>query len=306
MTPDLRQLRAFLAVAEHLSFTRAAQHLGVTQPALSQTVRTLERELGAALFQRTTRSVALTDAGAAFAAELAPAMASVHAAVQKARAVEPKVLRVAFKAGGIGPLLTEVLHAFNAAHPDVEIALERLEWGDETGNLRTGACDVALVRPPIDVSGLRTVVLLHDRRVVAVSATHRLARQRRVHIDELADEPIVHGGAHAPAALQDYWTVNPRPDGRTPVWGPVARSNEELLEHVALGSAVAIAAATVPGYYPRPDIAFRPLDGIPATPLLLATRDQPASRVVRDFQALAVTVAAETARESSTARTSAP
>jgi hypothetical protein len=75
-----------------------------------------------------------------------------------------------------------------------------------------------------------------------------------------------------------------------------------MLEHVALGSAVAIAAATVPGYYPRPDIAFRPLDGIPTTPLLLATRDQPATTVVRDFQALAVTVAAETARAGDTAR----
>jgi DNA-binding transcriptional LysR family regulator len=296
MTPDLRQLRAFLAVAEHLSFTRAAQHLGVAQPALSQTVRALERELGVALFERTTRSVSLTDAGAAFAAELAPALASVHAAVQRARAAEATVLRVAFKAGGVGPLLTEVLHAFNAAHPHVEIALERLEWGDEARSLRTGACDVALVRPPIDVSGLRTTVLLADRRVVALAATHRLARQRRVHIDELADEPIVHGGADAPAALQDYWTINPRPDGRTPVWGPAARSNEEMLEHVALGSAVAIAAATVPGYYPRPDIAFRPLDGIPTTPLLLATRDRPATRLVRDFSALAATVAAETTR----------
>jgi DNA-binding transcriptional LysR family regulator len=296
MTPDLRQLRAFLAVAEHLSFTRAAQHLGVAQPALSQTVRTLERELGVALFERTTRSVALTDAGAAFAAELAPAMASIHAAVQGARAAQPSVLRVAFKAGGVGPLLTEVLHAFNAAHPHIEITLERLEWGDETRSLRTGACDVALVRPPLDVSGLRTVVLFTDRRVLAVAATHRLARQRRVHIDELADEPIVHGGPHAPAALQDYWTINPRPDGRTPVWGPAARSNEEMLEHVALGSAVAITAATVPGYYPRPDIAFRPLDGIPATPLLLASRDHPATKAVRDFQALALTVAAETTR----------
>lgn len=293
MTPDLRQLRAFLAVAEHLSFTRAARHLGVAQPALSQTVRTLERELGVALFARTTRSVALTDTGAGFAAELAPAMAAVHAAVQNARAVKTKVLRVAFKAGGVGPLLTEVLHAFNAAHPEVEIALERLEWGDEARSLRTGTCDVALLRPPLDVSSLRTVVLLTDHRVVALAATHRLARQRRVHIDELADEPIVHGGAQAPAALQDYWTINPRPDGRTPVWGPVARSNEEMLEHVALGSAVAIVAATVPGYYPRPDIVFLPLDGIPATPLLLATRDHPPTGVVRDFQALAVSVAVE-------------
>jgi DNA-binding transcriptional LysR family regulator len=304
MTPDLRHLRAFLAVAEELSFTRAAGRLGVAQPALSQTIRALERELGVALFQRSTRTVALTDAGAALVTDLVPAIASVHAAVERARAsaTERGVLRVAFKAGGVGPLLTEVLHAFNAAHPDARITLERLEWGDETSSLRADSSDVALVRPPLDTSGLRTVELLTDRRVVAMAATHRLTRQPRVHIDDLADEPVVHGGPDAPAELQDYWTVNPRLDGRSPVLGPAARSNEEMLEHVALGGTVAIAAATVPGYYPRSDIVFRTLHGVSPTPLLLATSTHRQTALVRSFEALALAVAAELTRATRDAR----
>jgi DNA-binding transcriptional LysR family regulator len=301
VSPELRHLRAFLAVAEELSFTRAARRLGVAQPALSQTIRALERELGVVLFERSTRSVALTDAGAEFAADLAPGVNAVQAAVRRARAEEAAVLRVAFKAGGVGPLLTEVLHAFSAAHPGVRIVLQRLEWADGTTGLRAGDCDVALVRPPVDTTGLRTVVLLTDRRVVALPATHRLARTPRVHIDDLADEPVVHGGPDAPAALQDYWTVNPRPDGRAPLLGPAARSNEEMLEHVALGAAVAIAAATVPGYHPRPDVAFRTLEGLPPTPLLLATSAHPPTRLTRSFEDVARTVAAEVRRSRATA-----
>jgi DNA-binding transcriptional LysR family regulator len=295
--PDLRHLRAFLAVAATGSFTRAAQQLGVAQPGLSQTIRSLERELGTSLFVRTTRSVQLTDAGQALANELMPALAGVDRALERVRsaAADAPVLRVAFKAGGVGPLLSEVLHAFSAAHPTAQVALQRLEWGDETSSVRTGAADVALVRPPVDTTGLQTVVLVTDRRVVGLAAGHRLARRPAVHIDDLAAEPVVQG-AGVPPELQAYWTVDPRPDGRPAILGPAVRSNEEMIEHVALGTAVCIAAATVRDYYQRPDVMFRTLHGLPPTPLLLATAPGTPARFVSAFRAIALTVAQELRR----------
>ncbi len=291
MTPELRHLRAFLAVARHLNFTRAAAELGVAQPALSQTIRALERHLGVSLFVRTTRVVALTDIGHTLMQNLSPAVRAIdqtlHAAHSRA-ADAPAVLRVAFHAGGVGPLLTEVLHAFSAANPHASIDLRRLDWTPELDCLRDGTADVALVRPPVRTTGLHTTVLLRDHRIVGMATGHRLSRLPRVHIDDLADEPVIHG-AEAPDELQDYWTINPRPNGRPPVLGPAVRTNDEMLEHVALGTAVCIAAATIRHHYIRPDITFRPIHGIAPTPLLLVATT-PATALARQFIDIARTV----------------
>jgi DNA-binding transcriptional LysR family regulator len=294
MPVELRHLRAFLMVADHGSFTAAARQLGLAQSAVSQLVRTLEDDLGAQLFTRTTRSVVLTGDGEQLVERLRPAMASIDGALQHARAAAtvPGLLRVGFKAGGIGPLLTEVLQAYSAAHPSIQVELTRMEWTDDLSPLRLGNLDVVLARPPIDTQGLHAEKLLSDRRVVGLPTWHHLAAQPEVTLSDLADEPVI-TGAGAPAELNNFWTVNPRPDGRAPRSGPAVRNNDEMLVHVALGHGICIAAATVADHYHRPDVVFRPIADLPPFPLLLLTATGRHRPDVEAFTTLAATVANE-------------
>ena len=292
---ELRHLRAFLLVAETGSFTRAARRLGVAQSAVSQLVRTLENDVGVLLFTRTTRSVTPTGAGERLADRLRPALGAVEDALTQVRcaASAPRPLRVGFHAGGIGPLLTEVLHAFSAAHPAVQVGLRRMDWTDDLTALHAGDLDVVLARPPLESRGLRRRTLLQDRRVVGLPTWHRLAKQVEVTLADLADEPVI-TGADAPAHLNDFWIVNPRPDGRAPRTGPAVRNNDEMLVHVALGHGVCIAAATIADHH-RPEVVFRPVADLAPLPLLLLTAPGPHRADVAAFCELSVAVAEELA-----------
>jgi DNA-binding transcriptional LysR family regulator len=292
---ELRHLRAFLAVVDDGSFTAAARRLGVAQSAVSQLLRTLEDHLGVLLLNRTTRSVALTPAGEQFADRLRPALAAVDGALAHVRAIAtPGLLRVGFKAGGVGPLLTEVLHAYSAAHPTVQVELTRMDWTDDLTALRLGSLDVVLARPPLDARGLHARELLSDQRVVGLPTWHALAKQTEVTLADLADEPVV-TGAGAPAELNDFWTVNPRPDGRAPRLGPAVRNNDEMLVHVGLGHGVCIAAATVADHHHGSDVVFRPITDLPPFPLLLLTSVGRQRADVDAFAALSIAVAQEQA-----------
>jgi DNA-binding transcriptional LysR family regulator len=129
------------------------------------------------------------------AERLRPVLADLDGALAETRAhaAAPGLLRVGFKAGGIGPLLTEVLHAYSAAHPDVRVELTRMEWADDLSGLRSGAVDVVLARPPLDTRGCDAQVLLSDRRVAGLPTWHALAGQAEVTMADLADEPVVTG-----------------------------------------------------------------------------------------------------------------
>jgi hypothetical protein len=81
--------------------------------------------------------------------------------------------------------------------------------------------------PPVRTTGLHATVLLRDHRIVGMATGHRLSRLPRVHIDDLADEPVIYG-AEAPDELQDYWTINPRPNGRPPVLGREAPNRARM------------------------------------------------------------------------------
>lgn len=293
---ELRHLRALLAVVEHGSFTSAARHLGVAQSAVSQLVRALEDDIGTPLLTRTTRSVTLTSTGEDLVHRLGPAVESVDGALAHVRAgvTGPGLLRVGFKAGGVGPLLTEVLHAYSAAHPAVRVELTRMDWADDLARLRQGSLDVVLARPPINTRGLHARTLLTDRRLVGLPTWHRLAGEPEVSLADLAEEPVI-TGAGAPQALNDFWTVNPRPDGREPVLGPAVRNNDEMLVHVALGHGVCIAAATVAEHYNGADVVFRPISDLPPFPLLLLTSRGKTRSDVEAFATLSTTVAREQA-----------
>src|SRR3954469_19092346 len=144
---ELRQLEYFAAVARHRHFTRAAEALYVTQPALSQQIRRLEAELGLALFRRTSKGVELTPAGADLLVHAEKVLAEVAAAraeMDRHTGVSRGVARVAATAAD-APRLPEALASFHTEHPGIQIALRQGSAGEGVGGVRRGAVDVAVL-----------------------------------------------------------------------------------------------------------------------------------------------------------------
>ncbi|GAA1208166.1 LysR family transcriptional regulator [Prauserella alba] len=190
---ELQQLRYVLAVADTMSFTRAAQRCFVVQSSLSHQVKALESELGVRLFARTSRRVELTGAGTAFLPAARAAVAAAERAAQDAAAAEGDIrghLTV-----GIIPTLTAVdlpgaLRRFCGRHPHVAVTSRTGNSDDLAAAVRAGEIDVAFLGLPdtAEPRGGRHRRLARERLVAVVPHDHRLAGRRRLHLMDLADE----------------------------------------------------------------------------------------------------------------------
>jgi DNA-binding transcriptional LysR family regulator len=195
---ELRQLATFVAVAEEGSFTRAADRLHVVQSAVSAGVRNLEQELGATLFDRSTRSVKLTDSGRALLPEARATLAAAQAArdaVDEARGgVRGTVVLGTMQAQGMRAIdLAGVLATFRAEHPGVDLTIRHSGGSSEMAReVREGRLDLAFVAlPGDDHPGLELIQLAREPVMLAVSPTHRLAKSAEVELAALRDEPFV-------------------------------------------------------------------------------------------------------------------
>jgi DNA-binding transcriptional LysR family regulator len=176
---ESRPLRYFVAVAEDLNFTRAADRLGISAPPLSRAIRQLETELGVTLFERTTHQVTLTPAGHVLLEEARTALDALQAAArrtQRAAATEPKVV-LAVKADSDAGLLDEILARYATDPAAVPVAVRLCGWGEQPDLLRRGEADVALIHEWFDNTGLDTELVAVESSVAAVPVGHPLARQ---------------------------------------------------------------------------------------------------------------------------------
>jgi DNA-binding transcriptional LysR family regulator len=192
---ELRHLRYFIAVAEEENVSRAALRLHVSQPALSRQVRDLEEEIGFLLFERSAKSVRLTEAGRVFLSESRAVIQSAEQAVQTARAVATGSgeLHVGYAPSLTARFLPGTLRAFQAAAPKIRVKLHDLSTEEMLAGLRGGKLQIAfLLRlSPALLRGLKFEELLRDRICVAVSPSHPFASRRRATLAEAAAEPIV-------------------------------------------------------------------------------------------------------------------
>ncbi|MFJ3144436.1 LysR family transcriptional regulator [Streptomyces halstedii] len=202
---EVRELRCFVTVAEELHFGRAADRLAVAQPALSKTIKRVESRLRVTLFDRTSRSVVLTPAGAALLEHGRHALNAMTVAVQNAqRAADDAPLRFVIKPGGDANLLSGILAAY-AEQPGAR-RVDILFSGatDRTDHLRDGRADAGLLYAPFDdLGGLATETLHVEDRVAVLPGEHRLAGRDRVALGDLSDEvfprwPGVPGGGSGP------------------------------------------------------------------------------------------------------------
>jgi DNA-binding transcriptional LysR family regulator len=196
---ELRQLATFVAVAEEGSFTRASDRLHVVQSAVSAGVRNLERELGATLFDRTTHRVQLTDAGRALLPEARTALAAATAARDAVDAVRGgvrgTVLLGAMQAQGMRAInVPGLLAEFRKHHPLVEVHIRHNAGGSSqlAANVREGRLDLAFVAlPNQDIPGVELTPLAREPIMVAVPATHPLAKRRTLALAAVAEEALV-------------------------------------------------------------------------------------------------------------------
>ncbi len=193
MTPELRQLRYFVAVAEEGSLTRAAARLHIAQQSLSQQIRVLETQLGAALFERSSRGVELTDVGTVLLREARAVLAQAERAVETVRRAargEQGELRVGFLSSVANYVMPPVVRVFRERHPGVVLHAEDVTIAALVGGIRDGALDAGLSRPPL-VDDLTAEPVLREPVAAVLPEDHRLAGRDQLTLADLADEPWV-------------------------------------------------------------------------------------------------------------------
>src|SRR6201995_843826 len=269
---DLTKLRAFVTLAEHLHFGRAAEALHLTQPGLSRQIQTLERQLDARLLERDRRNVALTAAGRQLLEDAVPLLEAVNATRQRvARSARgPRRLVVGFRAGVIP---TSAIAALCELDPELAVDVKRLEWDDQEVNLLGGQVDIAYVRQPITERGPGLIPLYHERRLVALRRDHPLAEA-----DELWQSDI--------AAERHLRYLQPLRPG-----GPPIRSVEEKLEHVAAGHGIIVLPLSATRHYTRPGVVYVPVVDAQPDQVFLAFVAQRESELLADFVAAATAAA---------------
>jgi DNA-binding transcriptional LysR family regulator len=191
---ELRHLRYFVAVAEELHFSRAAQRLLISQPPLSQQIKDLEREVGTMLLMRTRRRVELTEAGRAFLKDAKDILSRVEVATKSAqRAAQGHEGRlvVGYMAFAAIELLPRALQAFGRQFPHVEVVPERMVSIEQARALREKRIDIGLVCTPFPKTGLEIEVVLREPLVVVLPRNHKFARLQRIPLRSLAGEILI-------------------------------------------------------------------------------------------------------------------
>jgi DNA-binding transcriptional LysR family regulator len=246
---DQRLLSSFVVLAEELHFRRAAERLGISQPPLSQRIRQLEEMVGFRLLERTSRSVTLTDAGAAFAEEARMLLERSDAAIARARRIargEVGELVVAMTTSiPLLPWSAPVVAAFREARPQVRLVLEERHTAEQLEGLATGAIHAGFLRlpgeePPAD-PGIAALALGREPLALFLSAHDPLARRSGpIALTELADRPFVMFTGHGRMALREQALGACRAAGFEPAIAAETRETMMLCGLVASGAGVAI------------------------------------------------------------------
>ena len=288
MRPEVRQLQYFVAVADELNFTRAAERVNVVHQALSTAIAQLEALLGIQLFERTTRSVALTSAGAAWLPFAREALAAAERAGDAAGALADGLagrLRVGLAATSALDLTPRLLRTFAERYPLVEVSMEHFDFEDPSGGLHARRSDAALVRPPFNEHGLELVLIGAEPRFAVLAADHALAGRAALDFAEIADEPWME--APTDPLWCDFWRVA---ELRTepPRVGAICRSCSELFEAARAGIATGLVPQSIARAQDWPQLAFIEVRDIAPSTLAIAWRSDDRPLAVRNFVELAI------------------
>jgi DNA-binding transcriptional LysR family regulator len=235
---ELRQLEYFVAVAEELHFGRAAETLSIGQPAVSQQVARLERELGVQLFDRSARTVRLTAGGTLFL----PEARAVLAAVERARSVAKsgvgrtsQILRLG-SSTGLGSRLTSVLRSLSELLPTTTTEIVRAPTRARLERVASGQLDAAFVRGVTSARGVELIEVWQDRLLVVLPTTYAVDERGIVKLSDLAALPLRIVPREKNAALYDLVMDACTTTGFAPVLGGHVGSLDDLIAAVGSGS----------------------------------------------------------------------
>ncbi|WP_433871189.1 LysR family transcriptional regulator [Saccharopolyspora sp. CA-218241] len=280
--PSIQQLRMFLLLAEELHFGRAARRGYISQPALSRHIRTLERNLGVQLIDRTTRAVALTPAGQDLRE---PARAVVEATAElRARAQHAAAAGVGDLVVGSLDALTSIepassiLDALRHRLPGVNVQIQRAGF-DIATVLLEGLVDAAFLILPVP-DGVQYVAVDSGPRCAVLSVTDPLADREVITLADLADHTHIGWSPRVPEVYRNYWACDPRPDG-----SPVRYSSHQAVDYessllaIVRGEGIQLPPAIAEQLYPRPGAVYVEVADVPPWSMALAwlpsKRDHP-------------------------------
>ncbi|MFF2522645.1 LysR family transcriptional regulator [Streptomyces liangshanensis] len=281
---DLRRLGYFAVLAEELNFTRAARRLHIAQPALSQQIQALERQVGARLVLRESKGCSLTPVGVVVAEEAGRLLRQAEAAERRIQAAvrgRAGRLRLAYTRSARGGVVDALVSEFRTRYGDVELSVQTGWTAHNVAELRAGRLDAAFVRPPIDEAPeLRYLVLSEEELLLALPAGHALAALRtRISRERIADEPVIlfpreNGPGMHDLITRQVWPGGPRIVREEP-------DDEQLLLAVAAGHGISAVPAGRAHALRLPGVRLRHLTApVPTVPLALAYHPGADLRVV--------------------------
>ncbi|MBM0274958.1 LysR family transcriptional regulator [Micromonospora sp. STR1s_6] len=282
---ELRDIETILVLAEELHFGRTAQRLHVTTARVSQTIKQQERRIGGLLFDRSTRVVRLTPLGEQLRDDLRPVHADLLASVKRARRVAQGItgtLRV-----GIIPFNTYDLRpfwdTFRQRHPQWSLQIRRAPFVDPFAALRAAEHDILVAWLPVNEPDLTVgPILFGDRRILAVSTDHELARRPSVSLEMLADFP--NGtGQRLPDYWEDAYLPFQSPRGHAIKRGATVGNSDELIHFVALGETVQVFPVHVTDHWAMPDVRWLPITDLPRLDYALIWRTETETEIIRSM-----------------------
>ncbi|WP_436804601.1 LysR family transcriptional regulator [Sphingomonas sp. DT-51] len=286
---ELRHIRYFLAIAEERHFTRAAQRLGIAQPPLSQQIKDLEREIGAALFHRVPHGAELTAAGATFRERVQAVPRLVADAVAEARRAargEIGSIRVGFTgSAAFNHRVPAAIRAFRRAYPSVELALMEAHSNALVAWLREGTIDLAFLRPEAIARDGLTLHPIATEPMIAALASSRMPHAAPIRLAELAHDPFVMTPRALGPTLYDATVAACREAGFEPISGQSAPQVASVLALVAAELGVALVPASMRDT-PLKGVTYHDLlDSTASAALALATRRDERAPAVAAFVA---------------------
>jgi DNA-binding transcriptional LysR family regulator len=287
---ELRHIHYFIAVAEELHFSRAAQRLHISQPPLSQQIRDLEEELGVKLFERTKRQVHLTEAGKVFLERSYLVLEQLKQAIavtQKIGQGEVGELAIGFVDSATYTVLPEILRVFREQFPAVELRLHEMTTAQQIQALLHKQVDIGIVRSAISEPGLSVECLLHEPLVLALPENHPFSAQTQLSLSTLANELFILFPAKMGPVFYEQIIHSCQQAGFRPKVAQEAVQMQTIVGLVAAGLGIAIVPASMQNFH-RSGVIYRPLqEQIPKTGLYLTWRQQDSSPVISAFLNLA-------------------
>jgi DNA-binding transcriptional LysR family regulator len=285
---ELRQLQYFRAVAEELSFGRAARRLNITQPPLTRQIRALEQDLGVELFYRTKRRVELTNAGRAFLIETQRILEQVEGSkqiAQRASRGEIGRLVIAFEGSSAYDIVPSSLKTYRERFPGVELVVLGMTTGEQVQALHERRIGAGFVVPPLRGKEKDLVVeaVLQEPLVLAIPETHPLVTQQRVRVRSLANEPFVMAQRDSGCGLYDQVIAVCQRSGFTPRVMQEVNEMQVMLGFVAVGLGIALLSTSVKQFQ-RPGVVYRELQpSSPEVALAIVWRRDDRSPVLQAF-----------------------